>query len=155
MLLLKVACPLPLQTCRHDCLFAVFKKDTKEKNQKKAAAKKRKAEQQLEAEQHGNAEQQYHISEAGTDTETIVPTQAVAQLAPESNVQQLLKSQPTEQPFKTWADDFGDQSVAADRPTPVSASILPLATTQAGGQVGSDGHATHFVSERQDQNTAR
>lgn len=144
--------------------FAVFKKDTKEKNQKKAEAKKRKAEQQLEAEQHGNAEQQYHMSEAGTDTETMVPTQAVAQLAPESNVQQLLQPQPTEQPYKTWADGYCDQSVAADRPTPVSASVLPLATTasvlplattQAGGQVGSDGHVTHFVSERQDQNTAQ
>lgn len=95
------------------CCHAVFKKDTKEKNQKKAEAKKRKAEQQqVESEQQGDAEQQQDQASA-MDVEPAQDMQAPAQSVFGADGQQSVQPQP-DHPSQMQAH-YGNQSAAAEQ----------------------------------------
>lgn len=113
----------------------MFKKDTKEKNQKKAEAKKRKAEHQLEVEQQRFSEQQ--PLEDGMDAEPPVADQDLAQVASELDAQQGAPAQPQVTQHAQY------QAAGTEQPPAITMEAVQGLAAQAEGAQGLVAQAEH------------
>ena len=121
------------------CFLAVFKKDTKEKNQKKAEAKKRKAEQIEQQQQQEPSTDDVADMDQGTPFSTFAsdhqPAQLEAQLSAEQQPVHLPSFDPMQPPSAIHqsamkVDEHGDNNQQKQFPSDLS--DLPMTNPEAG-----------------------